>query len=99
MTIKVRLTELEDPDKTFRVRVCVAVRHAKIVGGEPLVSPTSVEGKCDECDEPIFIDTAQPLPPAPPGVTFAGDVNLCINCTALHSMLQNEPMQWLGDTP
>lgn len=85
----VKLTYLHDPDKTYMVRVCILVADAIVT------SPGSVIERCAECDRPIWVDKTQFIP-EPDGVVVDGEVWLCLACTAIHAMINDEPMQWLG---
>lgn len=84
----VRLTFLHDPDKDYMIRVCMTVEQAL------LHTPHSVMKQCEECDVDVWYDTHQVAPPTPPGFTIEREVILCLNCTAIHAMLDDEPMKW-----
>jgi len=86
----VKLTYLHEPDKNYMVRVCMLVEEAL------LTAPGSVIEQCMECDRPIWVAANQPMPDPPEGMHIDGEVRLCLQCTAVHAMLDDEPMKWIG---
>lgn len=93
MAMKVKLQYLhDDPEKNYRIRCCVPVRLAAVA------VPGSIQVPCDECGDQVWLDPNMPLP-NPDNEMIDGDVNLCISCTALHSMLSNQPVKWIAEPP
>ena len=86
----VKLTYLHEPDKNYMIRVCMLVEEAL------MWIPTSVIEQCEECGRDIWVDTRQVMPPPPDGMHIDGEVRLCLQCTAIHGMLDDEPMKWIG---
>jgi hypothetical protein len=86
----VKLKYLHDPDKNYMVRVCMLVKDALFH------SPNSTIMQCEECGQDVWYDTAQVIPPHPEGIQIDGEVKLCLVCTSIHGMLDDEPMKWIG---
>lgn len=87
----VRLTFLHDDGKDYMIRVCMGLDEALIT------VPGSVVRQCEECDKDVWYDTRQTAPVPPEGVTIEREVVLCLNCTAIHAVLDKEPMKWAND--
>lgn len=88
-----KLQHIHDPDKNFRVRVCM------LVSGVPYPFPGSIQVPCDECEQPIWLDPNQKLPEPEPGTVIHGDVNLCFSCFRFHASIDDEPVTWAGPKP
>lgn len=72
------------------VRVCGLVSETEVVLGE------SVIRACDECDAPIWYDTAQVGPPHPKtGMPVKETHCLCPPCFLVHLMREENPAEWL----
>ena len=84
----VRLKFLHEDGKDYLIRMCMRVSDSIYV------TPRSVIRKCEECDAPIWYDTQQKLP-NPPDIVLEREVLLCMECTAVHAMLDDEPMKWV----
>lgn len=67
--------DILDESKNYRIRLCVLVADAAVVFEGSKIHP------CDGCEELVWVDEQQEIPPVPDGQTVDGDLNLCRDCT------------------
>lgn len=79
-----KLSYIHDPDKNYRVRLCMRVADSI------LHTESSVKDSCDECDEAVWVDMDQPVPDLPDGLVCDGDIKMCFQCFAVHSVLSKK---------
>jgi hypothetical protein len=67
-------SDFYDDDKLYLLRLCMLVEEAVAVSYGSKIHP------CDGCEELIWVNETQEIPPLPDGMVANGSLSVCRNC-------------------